>query len=313
MAQENSLKPTVQGGDDMAIEMDSLDYYYNVTNGRSCWGAGKTTSYGYYDPSNKYMLNNATQIYQDLTTKGWSYNAIMAVLGNMSYESYINPAQSEIGQPLDGTYGYGLVQWTPRNTTIEPYMNNHGHPLTSGYYQLDYLDLGEQWIPKSAYGNMSWSQFKVSNLDVEYLTTVFLKCYERGKAHRYRQECARYYANFFSGSVSGNHIYVTYEGNGVAYAIPTVVDYGDTFILDAIADDNDDIEDITGTTSTGQSIAMTIAPHVTYDYRQEYGDFISIHVKFSGETPPIPPKPPIIKNEQGMPIWEYPCWKWRRL
>lgn len=309
MALENSLKLTVQGSDTMAIQMDSLDYYYNITNDFSCWGGGATTPEGFYEPSNMYMINNATQIYQDLTRKGWFFNPIMAVLGNMAYESSLNPAQSEIQKPLNGKFGYGLCQWTPRSTTIEPYMSSQGYPLTSGYYQLDYLDDGVQWIPKSAYNNMSWNEFKHSNLDVSYLTTVFLKCYERGMSNSYRGYCANFYKDYFSGVVTNKTVYVSYEGNGNAYAIPTHLEVGDTFTLYAEANGDDEIDSITGTTENGQSIAMSQLPVATYTYDASYGNFISIHVKFTGETPYIPPTPPILSPStfpHHMPIWMYP-------
>jgi hypothetical protein len=309
MAQKNSLKPIVQGSDNMAIQMDSLDYYYNTTNGFSCWGGGEVTPEGFYEPSNMYMLNNATQIYQDLTVRGWAFNPIMAVLGNMAYESSLNPAQSEILKPLNGNFGYGLCQWTPRSTTIEPYMASHSYPLTSGYYQLEYLDSGVQWIPKSAYNNMTWNEFKHSTLDVQTLTTIFLKCYERGLTKSYRYYCSDFYERYFSSVVTSKTIYVTYEGNGNAYATPSHVEVGDTFTLYANANDDDEIDTITGTTENGQSIAMSQLPVATYTYDASYGNYISIHVKFTGETPYIPPTPPILSPStfpHHMPIWMYP-------
>lgn len=313
MAQQSSSESIVQG-DSMGIQQDAQDYYYNVTNQLGCWGYGATTADGFYDPSNYYMVNNARCIKSDLEAKGWSYNAIMAVLGNMCYESNLNPAQSEYQKPTNGDYGYGLAQWTPSRTTITPYLTSNGHPITSGYYQLDYLDMGTNWIPKSSYNNMSWSAFKTSTLSVDYLTNAFLACYERGTPNQYRNDCAAYYALFFGGVVVGNQIFVTSTGNGYAYAVPSLVNDGDQFILYAIPETGETLDDITAETATGQSIAMSVQQQETYTYNQQFwGNFIHILVEFSGETPPVPPTPtPTILKKIGMPIWEYPALKNRR-
>ena len=304
MAQENSSLLIANVGDEMSIQQDAQDYYYNVTNGYSCWGGGETTPAGYYEPSNYYMTNNAKLIYYDLQNKGWTFNPIMAVLGNMSYESSLNPAQYEIGKAMDGTNGYGLAQWTP-STNITDYLTNHGHAITSGYYQLDYLDSGTGWIAKSDYNNMSWSQFKTSTESVDYLTNAFRACYERGRASSYRNYCANYYANYFGGGTTGNQIYVTSEGNGIAYASPSSVEYGDDFTLYAQPSGAEQIVSITGTTQSGTAIATVVAPSHVYNYDSSYGAYINFHVVFTGTTPPIPPAHKT--KEHKMPIWMYPC------
>lgn len=62
------------------------------------------------------MNENATIIYNRLIEKGWSSNAICAVLGNMQPESYtINPGKrQDYGGP-----GYGLVQWDPASKYLD--------------------------------------------------------------------------------------------------------------------------------------------------------------------------------------------------
>ena len=60
------------------------------------------------------MQQNVDEIYNQLCgVYNWTIEAVSAVLGNMQHESYINPAQTQIGYPI-GTEsgGYGLVQWT---------------------------------------------------------------------------------------------------------------------------------------------------------------------------------------------------------
>ena len=291
----------------MAIQQDAQDYYYNITNGYSCWGGGAVTPDGFYEPSNYYMINNAKLIYQDLIDKGWSYNAIMAVLGNMCYESCLNPAQSEIGKPLNGSYGYGLAQWTPRNITIEPYMADHNYPLTSGYYQCFYLDTGAQWTPKPSY-NISWNDFKHSHLSVEYLTNAFLKCYEQGQDNSYRYYCASFYETYFGGAQTSCHIYVNTTGNGYSYVAPQNVQDGDSFTLYNMPYGSDRLVDVIGWTQNGQSIAMgqpDYEMHYTYD-QTNWGDYIRIEIEYSGDTPPIPPTPVQRIRRKTMPIWMYP-------
>ena len=65
---------------------------------------------------------NSLYIYNYLTGKGWSLNAICGLLGNLEKESGINPAEWQTadkngnGQTTGSTSGYGLVQWTPSGT-----------------------------------------------------------------------------------------------------------------------------------------------------------------------------------------------------
>lgn len=304
MEQQNSSELIVQG-DEMSIQQDAQDYYYNDTAGYSCWGGGEYTQQGYYEPSNYYMLNNAKLIYYDLRHEfGWSYNSIMAVLGNMAYESSLNPAQYEIGYNKSNAKGYGLCQWTPCGTTIKQWLTSNNHPLTSGYWQLHYLNQGTGWVTKSAYGNMTWSQFKSSTLSVDYLTEVFFNCYEIGTDNPYRYYCASYYADYFGGAQTGNTIFVTSEGNGNAYAVPSSVNIDDNFTLNAIANGDDELVRIDAVTESGQSIAMEQVPVYTYRYLASYGAYILVHVVFTGNTPPIPPVVRFIKKH--MPIWMYP-------
>ncbi len=59
------------------------------------------------------MTGNAQYILNYLMARGWTKEAVCAMLGNMQSESTINPG---IWQGLDSSrvdLGYGLVQWTP--------------------------------------------------------------------------------------------------------------------------------------------------------------------------------------------------------
>lgn len=149
------------------------------------------------------MQNNAIEVYNQLGSYGWSLNAICGVLGNMTHESYLNPAQTQIGYPI-GTLkgGYGLVQWTPARKYKEWAINN-GHDIADGYWQLFDLDTqahGVEYIKKSAYP-LTYSEFKVSEETPAYLTEVFLKNYERAgvEALQSRVEWANYWYEYLSG------------------------------------------------------------------------------------------------------------------
>ena len=127
---------------------------------------------------------NATYVYQTLYDKGWSKNAICAVLGNMDEESCgVNPGKH---QAYDGP-GYGIVQWDPASKYLN-WAQNNGYADDSLEGQVEFLvesmqpGMGE-WLPDNSsvpdgYG-MSYSDFISSSADVSYLAQVFVYCYER--------------------------------------------------------------------------------------------------------------------------------------
>ncbi len=126
----------------------------------------------------------ATYVYQTLYDKGWSKNAICAVLGNMDEESCgVNPGKH---QAYDGP-GYGIVQWDPASKYLN-WAQNNGYADDSLEGQVAFLvesmqpGMGE-WLSDNSsvpdgYG-MSYSDFISSSADVSYLAQVFVYCYER--------------------------------------------------------------------------------------------------------------------------------------
>lgn len=127
------------------------------------------------------MQQNVDEIYNQLSYYGWTVEAISAVLGNMQHESYLNPAQTQIGYPI-GTQsgGYGLVQWTPASK-YKNWCRGNNHSIESGYWQiycLNYQSYGTEWYQTSAFP-VSYDDFKASEQSVAYLTECFLKNYER--------------------------------------------------------------------------------------------------------------------------------------
>lgn len=150
------------------------------------------------------MDNNAYMVRDQLLAYGWTIEAICGVLGNMRAESFINPAQTQIGYKIGGTEGgFGLVQWTPQ-TNYTDWAKNNNHDVNSGFWQVWCVDtlanVPTQWIPTSAF-NMSYTEFKHSTLDCETLAEAFFRNYERGTASTIpnRKAYAEYYWELFGG------------------------------------------------------------------------------------------------------------------
>lgn len=126
------------------------------------------------------MTVNAQEIMNQLTSRGWTKNAVAGMLGNMQTESTINPGVWESLSP-NVNNGYGLTQWTPATKLIS-WAESEGLDYTSGDAQLQRIDWevvnNQQWIATSLYP-MSFQEFKVSTLTPEYLAQVFIRNYER--------------------------------------------------------------------------------------------------------------------------------------
>lgn len=124
---------------------------------------------------------NAQYILNYLCSRGWTKNAVCAMLGNMQTESSINPG---IWEGLNyGNYngGYGLVQWTPAYKYTD-WAVARGYGIGDINGQLERIiwekDNGVQWYATSAY-NMSFSEFAKSTGNVYDLALAFLANYER--------------------------------------------------------------------------------------------------------------------------------------
>ena len=131
--------------------------------------------------SREEMTVNAKYIYRYLSARGWSINAICAMLGNMETESTLNPA---IWQNLDEgntSLGYGLVQWTPATKYLEWCSENSldDEHMDSALKRIEYeLENGLQWIATDTYP-LTFAEFKTSTLNITYLANAFLRNYER--------------------------------------------------------------------------------------------------------------------------------------
>lgn len=158
---------------------------------------------------NRYLTTdemgvNARYIYSYLTSRGWSLNAISAMLGNMQTESSINPG---IWQNLDEgntSLGFGLVQWTPATKYLDWCSSLGLEPshMDSALQRIEYeVENGAQWIATSTY-NFSFATFKTSTESPAYLADAFLKCYERPleQTQPARGTQAEYWYTYISGA-----------------------------------------------------------------------------------------------------------------
>lgn len=131
---------------------------------------------------------NAEYIYNYLSDKGWTKNAICALLGNIQSESSLNPGSWEVKDVISKNVGYGLVKWTPASKFLE-FINIDDDHVS----QVDEMDAKElmdkqlecilyeveggngQWISN----DMTFKEFTQSNDTAYNLAMKFIKAYER--------------------------------------------------------------------------------------------------------------------------------------
>lgn len=129
-------------------------------------------------------LQNAQMVANHFKGKGWTKNALAAMLGNMRHESSINPDMYEYGYSWESDRGYGLVQWTPRSKYWNWAVANGLSPRVgeSQLARIDYeVNNNIQWIRTNSYP-LSFAEFRASTADVNYLTEAFTWNYERPNA-----------------------------------------------------------------------------------------------------------------------------------
>lgn len=181
----NEMGTTTGGavGDQTGTEIYTRSYYNYPWDCVLRYTADNTDEYSYF-AGNYYltleqMKVNAQFIYRYLYARGWSINAIAAMLGNMQTESTINPAIWESLNPYGG--GYGLVQWTPYTKYTE-WCDARGlewGAMESALARIEWeLANGEQFYPTDSYP-ITFSEFKTSPLSASYLAMAFLYNYER--------------------------------------------------------------------------------------------------------------------------------------
>lgn len=174
---------------------------------------------GGYANNSTAAFNNARQIQSQLSSYGYSFNAICAVLGNIGYESGYNPwrwqsdivlASTDTNEIYNQTgHAYGLFQFDPAGQYIgnaqaqqQPgFAPNYSDIVggqndgTAQIYYMNFLSGG--YIPTSAYP-LSFSDFKASTASVAYLTEAWMYNYERGTWSNQRLVNAEYWYNNLS-------------------------------------------------------------------------------------------------------------------
>lgn len=152
------------------------------------------------------METNATYIYSFLTAKGWSINAIAAVLGNMNAESTLNPGRWQSDSVGWTSGGYGLVQWTPTTRHIS-WCEERGLDPSAMDSNLTHLNWeildGDDYYPTTAFP-LSFQEFTQSMESPGYLAKAFLLNYERPydqseSAQSFRAGLAESWYTYISG------------------------------------------------------------------------------------------------------------------
>lgn len=152
---------------------------------------------------------NARYIYSYLTDKGWTINAISAILGNMQAESSINPGRWQ-SDNVGGGPAFGIVQWDPYSKYINWATSNGFSDYTTMDANLARIiwevENREQWYGRLDWAGMSFKDFSQSTQSVSFLAKGFLLCYERpadqsASVQEYRASLANTWYNYLSGEV----------------------------------------------------------------------------------------------------------------
>lgn len=154
----------------------------------------------------EYQKHNADIIYNTFTSLGWTANAIAGMVGNIMYESCIDPAcvypkssfpnQGATLEDLDNQYAiqrpnpaYGLVQWygttqtPPAGNQLVSYAIRHNYQWYSGIVQLMRLTWEYQepakFHPQTVDGvYYTFESYSHSTASASQLAKVWLMCYE---------------------------------------------------------------------------------------------------------------------------------------
>lgn len=120
----------------------------------------------------------ATQIWNYLTSIGWSQEACAAILGNMQSESGIVADRWESDDIGNMSGGYGLVQWTPATKYIY-WAQNNGLVYQDVISQCKRLEWEVVNNQQFYHPNMTFRQFTQSKQSPETLADIFIRYYER--------------------------------------------------------------------------------------------------------------------------------------
>lgn len=164
------------------------DWLYEWTNQNPLW-------------TREQKAHNVDIIAGYFLDKGWTLNAICGMLGNMEDEGLFNPAQWQIGYPIEGgpeNVGFGLVQWTPWTKYSDwagsDWRSNYDKQLDRIQYELEN---GLQWEMRAGF-DISFADYVTLEADLEYMTQAFFWCYEYGTWFESRISNAYYWWNYLT-------------------------------------------------------------------------------------------------------------------
>lgn len=139
------------------------------------------------------MEVNARYIYSALTAQGWTPEAIAGILGNMQWESSINPGRWQSDNVNALSSGYSLVQWTPARNYIE-WCEGRGYDpseMDVALLRIRYeLSNGLQYYATPGYP-LSFREFTQSKESPYYLACAFAWNYERSHTVLYGTEAEK--------------------------------------------------------------------------------------------------------------------------
>lgn len=166
------------------------------------------------------QTQNASEIASYLIgTKDVNVTSAYAILGNLTTESFLNPAQWQYHGGMNPDDSFGLAQWDP-STKLSQYLSSQGITpnqanMSNGYYQLDYLVSNSgQWSlyyvdPNTGYSSYydltipvyhSLDEFlQDTGTDLEAKVKAWMVCWERPSAQFQHLDTRIQYAYHWAG------------------------------------------------------------------------------------------------------------------
>lgn len=147
----------------------------------------------------------AKQIWDYLTSRGWTKQSVSALLGNMQSESSIIADSWESGIVGNMNGGYGLVQWTPATKYID-WAKSNGLVYQDVISQCKRLEWEVANSQQFYHPTMTFAQFTKSTQSPEELADIFIRYYERplNPNQPARGTQARYWYSLFQNTTGGS-------------------------------------------------------------------------------------------------------------
>lgn len=202
-----SLWVYIKGGADAVNGWSSLQIDNVVLEDNNAGSGGTDPEIGPHTANNTdlrgnpaAMEQNARCVYNYMRAKGWSRNAICGMLGNMDYESTINPGR--YGNNGTNTNVFGIVQWNP-GSKYTNWASQNGYTNNSMKGQLERI-LFEVQNPREQWGlrdpaSTTFPAYTTSTKSAADLATIFRTNYENsGSGDSSRRSYATKWYNTFT-------------------------------------------------------------------------------------------------------------------